>query len=70
MLDFPEQMGADTVDVGVFGRPEKVPRVRRAAAVNPDMIDENGEYCCVHTCIQCCVETEVEIDSPLTLAHI
>ena len=40
-----------------------------ATAVNPAMIDENGSFSCLHSCIQCCVETEMMIGSPSTLAQ-
>ena len=61
MLNFDEKKGADNVEVGASGRPVRGRTV--AGAVNHDMIDENGENCCVHTCAQCCVETEVVIGS-------
>ena len=40
-----------------------------AAAVNPAMIDENGSFNCLHSCVQCYIETEVVIGSPSTLAQ-
>ena len=40
-----------------------------AAAVNPAMIDENGSLNCLHSCVQCYIETEVVIGSPSTLAQ-
>ena len=74
-LKFDDKKGADNEEVGVSGRPDK-PRgaagrivAGAAAAGNPDMIDEKGEYCCVHMCVQSCVETEVVIVSPSTLAQ-